>query len=481
MKKAGKILAVLLAIALVALIPMSAFAQGDEAILAARNGVVKVIVYYNNRDYYQGMGSAFLINEDTVVTANHVIADYVYEDDYGRQIEKRKVTKIEVVAVADVKVVAKVVTNSENRDFAILRLKTKINGKTVLPLGAPEGFDSTSNVYALGFPQIKEYTSDKINYTAEDITVTSGSVSNISTHDRGDNVKVIQHSALIDHGNSGGPLMYSDGKTAYVVGMNSYGWTTSIATKYNYSIHIDDIIEVLTALGIQYSATSSTPEPTTEATTTATTTETTTKSEDDDNSSSFTLSTGAIIGIAAAAAVIIIGVVVIIIISKKKKAAEPQTPSTTGGFTPPAPPAPSTNTPPAPPAPAVPVNKPSGSEGTTVLSENASDPNATTVLSENMSTAYLSRLSNNERINITKPYFKIGKDANRVDYCITGNPAVSRFHASIVSKNGQFFIVDNSTTNHTYVNDSMIPANVETQISNGAKIKLADEKFEFKC
>ena len=52
--------------------------------------------------------------------------------------------------------------------------------------------------------------------------------------------------------------------------------------------------------------------------------------------------------------------------------------------------------------------------------------------------------------------------------------------ASQVSKNGQYFIVDNSTTNHTYVNDSMIPANVETQISNGAKIKLADEKFEFK-
>ena len=47
-------------------------------------------------------------------------------------------------------------------------------------------------------------------------------------------------------------------------------------------------------------------------------------------------------------------------------------------------------------------------------------------------------------------------------------------------KNGEYFIFDNGATNHTFLNDTIIPAKAETPISDGAIIKLGDEKFEFK-
>lgn len=92
---------------------------------------------------------------------------------------------------------------------------------------------------------------------------------------------------------------------------------------------------------------------------------------------------------------------------------------------------------------------------------------------------YLLRSSNNERIHIDKPVFHIGKERSYVDYCISGNATVSRSHADIISRNGQFFIVDNNSTNHTYVDGQMIPSNTETALSHGTKIRLSNEEFEF--
>lgn len=93
---------------------------------------------------------------------------------------------------------------------------------------------------------------------------------------------------------------------------------------------------------------------------------------------------------------------------------------------------------------------------------------------------YLLRCSNNEKILLEKAVFHIGKERSYVDYCISGNPTISRSHADIINKNGQFYIVDNNSTNHTYVNGEMIPSNTEIPLSHGAKIRLSNEEFEFK-
>lgn len=92
---------------------------------------------------------------------------------------------------------------------------------------------------------------------------------------------------------------------------------------------------------------------------------------------------------------------------------------------------------------------------------------------------YLLRIKNNERIELNKPVFRIGKERSYVDYFVSDNTAVSRSHANIINKDNTFYIVDTNSTNHTYVNGSMIQSNVETKIEHGTKIRLANEDFEF--
>ena len=62
----------------------------------------------------------------------------------------------------------------------------------------------------------------------------------------------------------------------------------------------------------------------------------------------------------------------------------------------------------------------------------------------NIPGAVLIRKKNNERITITKAVFKIGKERRKVDYCISDNTNISRSHADVVFKDGQFFIIDNN-------------------------------------
>lgn len=106
----------------------------------------------------------------------------------------------------------------------------------------------------------------------------------------------------------------------------------------------------------------------------------------------------------------------------------------------------------------------------------------TTVLGVSAATQsrpHLIRSKNNEKIDLNKPVFRIGKEKSYVDYFIGDNSAISRSHANIISRDGEYFVVDTNSTNHTYVNGQMIQSNVETKIAHGTKIKLANEDFEF--
>lgn len=122
--------------------------------------------------------------------------------------------------------------------------------------------------------------------------------------------------------------------------------------------------------------------------------------------------------------------------------------------------------------------------GDTVLMGADSYGEDTVVISEVQAAAtikpYLHRINNNEKILLEKPVFHIGKERSYVDYCISGNATISRSHADIISKNGQCYIVDNNSTNHTYVNGEMIPSNTEIPLTHGTKIRLSNEEFEFK-
>ena len=108
----------------------------------------------------------------------------------------------------------------------------------------------------------------------------------------------------------------------------------------------------------------------------------------------------------------------------------------------------------------------------------------TTVLSEvhmqgNENMPYLIREKNSEKISLSKPVFRIGKEKSYVDYFIGDNTAVSRSHANIITREGRCFILDTNSTNHTYVNGVMIRSNEEVVLSEGDKIRLANEEFVF--
>jgi pSer/pThr/pTyr-binding forkhead associated (FHA) protein len=92
----------------------------------------------------------------------------------------------------------------------------------------------------------------------------------------------------------------------------------------------------------------------------------------------------------------------------------------------------------------------------------------------------LIRMQNNEKIAINKPVFRIGKEKSYVDYFVGNNAAVSRSHANIITRDGQYFIVDTNSKNHTFVNGEMIESNVEVKLNVGDTIMLGNEKFEFR-
>lgn len=92
---------------------------------------------------------------------------------------------------------------------------------------------------------------------------------------------------------------------------------------------------------------------------------------------------------------------------------------------------------------------------------------------------HLIRVKTNEKIFLDKPTFRIGREKSYVDYFID-NAAISKSHANIISRKGEYFVVDTNSTNHTFVNGQMIPSNVETKITHGAKITFGNEEFEFR-
>lgn len=118
---------------------------------------------------------------------------------------------------------------------------------------------------------------------------------------------------------------------------------------------------------------------------------------------------------------------------------------------------------------------------TTVLTPMMAGGGETTVLSAEpvRPDPCLIRIKTGERISINKPVFRIGKEKSYVDYFVGDNTAISRSHCNIHCDNGEYFIEDTNSTNHTYVNGKVITSNVKTKLVNGDKVRLANEDFTF--
>lgn len=93
---------------------------------------------------------------------------------------------------------------------------------------------------------------------------------------------------------------------------------------------------------------------------------------------------------------------------------------------------------------------------------------------------FIVRVRNNERIALDKPVYRIGKERSFVDYFIGDNSYISRVHASIAQKDGRYYLIDNNSRNHTYLNGEVITSSTEYEMKSGDTFKLANEEFEFK-
>ena len=143
------------------------------------------------------IGSGFFIDKrGYIITNHHVIADLVdsaYEG-YGRLY-------IKLASDTQTRIPAKVIGWDKTLDLALL--KTEVRPPFVFPLGSSENLSVGARIYAIGSPAGLEST------------ITSGIV---SSFDRNllSTVSVMQIDAAVNAGNSGGPLVSSDG---YVQGI----------------------------------------------------------------------------------------------------------------------------------------------------------------------------------------------------------------------------------------------------------------------
>ena len=85
----------------------------------------------------------------------------------------------------------------------------------------------------------------------------------------------------------------------------------------------------------------------------------------------------------------------------------------------------------------------------------------------------------NQKFTINKPIFRIGRDANTNDCVVEDNKFIGHAHCHIQKRDTAYYVVDDHSKNHTYINDVVIPAGGEMKISNGQTLRLANEEFIF--
>lgn len=82
----------------------------------------------------------------------------------------------------------------------------------------------------------------------------------------------------------------------------------------------------------------------------------------------------------------------------------------------------------------------------------------------------------NKEAVIRKESFWVGKGSTDL---VIDRDVISRKHAEIVIKGNHYFVIDNDSTNKTFVDGKQIPPRASVEIYDGTKIKFADEEYEF--
>lgn len=107
---------------------------------------------------------------------------------------------------------------------------------------------------------------------------------------------------------------------------------------------------------------------------------------------------------------------------------------------------------------------------------------STTVASpnkKNITRHILTRNKTNEKIEINKDEFVIGRSYSSADYVIADCQSISRVHAIVSVVNGICCIRDNGSLNKTYINGQELQPQVKYLLKDGDSVRLYNENFTY--
>ena len=142
-------------------------------------------------------------------------------------------------------------------DVAVVQALEPVTGYKALPLVPSRQVAEGTKVYALGFPGLK-HTHGGADSGPEDVEISEGTVrEHLVMKNAGDSKSII-HSAAIQHGFSGGPLVNQQGA---VVAQNAYGFEEDVSTELFCAVYTDYGMELLNKLNIPFTTAQSPANP----------------------------------------------------------------------------------------------------------------------------------------------------------------------------------------------------------------------------
>lgn len=218
------------------------------------DGVITIYVEttVNDETWARSSGTGFFVGLEEqdpqyIVTNYHVISDYLMTDGQPNREEKEDTeTIIYAYFDQDTKKEVYFVSGDETKDLAILRLADPTDLRVALPLETVDTGAVGDVIYAIGYPVTSDAIVNSVTlYGTGDATVTNGTISRFVT-ESGTGRRVIQTTASINSGNSGGPLVTEAGT---VIGINTFGGvyadTAAKVEGLNYSVNAEELIPLL--------------------------------------------------------------------------------------------------------------------------------------------------------------------------------------------------------------------------------------------
>ena len=279
-------------------------------------GVVRVINIISETAYSisYATGTGFCVGNEGDAAQYFVTNNHCVEDNLNEVYVS--------ITDWDGKIKAEVLYRDATNDLAIIKTSSVIADRHPVVLMSPSELNKSQDVWCIGFPGVIDDFSDKgesLSSTIDDITITKGTVSNPRYRTGG--VSAILTDCIINHGNSGGPMVDEYG---FVVGINTWGLSDGM----NCAISIDYTMAALDMQGLPYmqgtaggviikgAAPDETPVPEEEPEPTEEPADT---EEDDENEDDEGISPITIVLLAAAAAVLAVIIILVVKLTKKKK------------------------------------------------------------------------------------------------------------------------------------------------------------------